>query len=182
MSICYKTTSTCDFTPTTLSPPTIQTGHGWWCQLMGRWVSWPIKGGSATSIFWKSGTVRRPRSLLNPDELTLLKLPHSVGQPIWSSIQWTINPRSMDRLKSFKTMQISPCQSMAGVSWNYTLGSWIIVSPSADKTGSIFPFSLNCLHPFNITCIFFLWSPAQVLHGPGLAPWILPVIFAKTVH
>ena len=106
------TTSTCDLTPTTLSPPTIQTGHGWWCQLMGRWVSWPIKGGSATSIFWKSGTVRRPRSLLNPDELTLLKLPHSVGQPIWSSIQWTINPRSMDRLKSFKQ-----CRSALAKAW-----------------------------------------------------------------
>ena len=178
----FSSTSTCDLTPTTLSPLTIQTGHGWWCQLMGRWVSWPIKGGSATSIFWKSGTVRQPRSLLNPDELTLLKLPHSVGQPIWSSIQWSINPCSMSRLKSFKQ-----CRSALAKTWpgSVEIIPWVgdhIVSPSADETSSIFPFSLNCLHPFNITCIFFLWSPARVLHGPGLAPWILPVIFAKTVH
>ena len=87
---------------------------------MGRWVSWPIKGGSATSIFWKSGTVHRPRSLLNPDELTLLKLPHSVGQPIWWSIQWTIiNPCSMDRLKSFKQ-----CRSALAKAW---LGSVEII-------------------------------------------------------
>ena len=118
-----SSTSTCDLTPTTLSPPTIQTGHGWWCQLMGWWVSWPIKGGLATSIFWKSGTVHRPRSLLNPDELTLLKLPHSVGQPIWSSIQWTINLLLAEELLDPQTMWISPtCQNMAGVSWNYTPG------------------------------------------------------------
>ena len=173
-------TSTCDLTPTTLSPPTIQTGHGWWCQLMGRWVSWPIKGGLATSIFWKSGTVCWPRSLLNPDELTLLKLPHSVGQPIWSSIQWTINPCSMGWLKSFKQ-----CRSALAKTW---LGSveiipWVVDHCQPECRWDRLKSSLfTKLPPFNITCIFFLWSPARVLHGPGLAPWILPVIFAKTVH
>ena len=27
--------------PPTLSAPIIQRGHGWWCLLIGRWVSWP---------------------------------------------------------------------------------------------------------------------------------------------
>ena len=34
-------TSIGDLAPTTLSSLTIQTGHGWWCLLMGQWIRWP---------------------------------------------------------------------------------------------------------------------------------------------
>ena len=153
-----------------------------WCLLMGRWVSWPIKGGLATSIFWRSGTVHQLRSLLNPDELTLLKLPHSVCQPIWLSIEWTINPCTMGRLKSFgsPTMRSASLATtwLGPVSWNYTPGHGSHCQPKRKWDQLNFSlFTKLPFHPFNITCISFLCSPAWALHGTGLAPWILPVIF-----
>ena len=152
---------------------------------MGQWVSWPIKGGSATSIFWKSGTVHWPRSLLNPDELTLLKLPHSVGQPIWSSIQWTIHPCTMGRLKSFGSPNNADQPHLPkhdqGQLKLYP-GSWITLSAWAQmRPAQFFPFHETAFIYSIFPAFFFLWSPAQVLHGLAL-PLEYSVIVAKTVH
>ena len=152
---------------------------------MSQWVSWPIKGGSATSIFLRSGTVHQPRSLLNPDELTMLNC-HIVwvnqsdcqlsGQLI--HVLW-VSWRALDPPQCGS----APAKTWLGpVSWNYTLGHGSHCLP--EHRWDQHKFSLVTKLPFSPIQYYLHFFPMISSLGitwPGLVPWILPVIFQAIV-